>query len=44
MNIKTNWDLVHYYYQGLDDPALANDIDALLPEVESFCKQIKGTI
>jgi len=37
------WDLGRYYYTGLDDPRLEQDIDTIADRVDIFVKQYKDT-
>jgi oligoendopeptidase F len=36
MAYKTNWNLARYFYAGLDDPKLIDDIAQILPKTRAF--------
>lgn len=37
----TDWNLSRYFYTGLDDPKLASDIAAILPDTQAFVEKYK---
>ena len=42
--MKTAWDLKKYFYEGLDDPRLEQDIRIFEEKVDQFVTKYKGKI
>lgn len=43
MSYPTNWNLSRYFYSGLDDPKLADDIVQILPHTIAFASKYEKT-
>lgn len=43
MTYSTKWNLARYFYTGLDDQKLANDIANILPNTEKFAQKYEHT-
>ena len=42
--MQTTWDLQKYFYTGLDDTKLADDIKKAIPTVQAFADTFTGKI
>lgn len=43
MTYSMNWNLARYFYTGLDDPKLTQDIDSIMPRTAAFSQKYKDT-